>query len=119
MKLEAKEWLNRALEDLKAARILLREGLYDLSAFHAHQAAEKALKALWVEKRSELPPRIHALQVLARELGLTDLLDSARFVSSVYYISRYPDAGPRLGKQDALDVLHHAERIVARIRDLL
>ncbi len=107
------------MDDLLAAKVLFREGLYDLSAFHAQQAAEKALKALWLERRAELPPRTHALHVLARELGLNDLLDSARFVSSVYYVSRYPDAGPRLGRQEALDVLDHAERIVGKVKEVI
>ena len=108
-----------AINDFRAAEVLLREKLYDLSAFHAQQAAEKALKALWVEKKGELPPRTHALHVLARDLELLDILDVARSASSVYYISRYPDAGPRLTRQDALDVISAAERILNRVKEVL
>ena len=107
------------MNDFRAAEVLLREKLYDLSAFHAQQAAEKALKALWVEKHDELPPRTHALHVLAKNLGLNDIVDVARTVSSVYYISRYPDAGPRLTRQDALDVISAAECILDRVKEVL
>ena len=111
--------MDRALEDFRAAEYLLRGGYYDLAAFHAQQAAEKALKALWLERFNKLPPRTHVLQNLARELGLDDIIESARFVSSVYYISRYPDAGPRLELQDAVNVLTHAEKIINRVKEVL
>ena len=42
------EWLRKALNDLKIANILLKEGFPDESAFHSQQAVEKALKALLV-----------------------------------------------------------------------
>ena len=41
----AKEWLKKAERDLKAADVLLREGIYDYSLFHSQQAVEKYLKA--------------------------------------------------------------------------
>ncbi len=41
----AKEWLKKAERDLKAANVLLREGIYDYSLFHSQQAVEKYLKA--------------------------------------------------------------------------
>lgn len=42
---KAFEWLKKAEKDLKAAEILMREGLHDYAIFHAQQAVEKALKA--------------------------------------------------------------------------
>jgi len=47
--------------DLSAARAMFREEIYYPVAFLSHQAAEKALTALLIEKRRELPPKPHNL----------------------------------------------------------
>lgn len=71
MKPEASEWLEMAEMDLRAAQILLEDGLYPASVFHSHQAVEKILKALWVEGHLEgTPPRTHDLVELAVEVML-------------------------------------------------
>lgn len=49
MREEAGWWLATARGDLEAARVLLRSGQHNLAAFHAQQAAEKALKAVLAE----------------------------------------------------------------------
>lgn len=41
------DWLNAAEIDAKAARVLLREGLYSTAVFHTQQAYEKTYKAYW------------------------------------------------------------------------
>lgn len=52
----ALEWLAKAEVDLSAAAVLLPTGsLYDSTAFHAQQAAEKALKAYLVWRQVEFP----------------------------------------------------------------
>lgn len=43
---EALRWFDEALWDYETAEILHREKRYNASAFYAHQAAEKAAKAL-------------------------------------------------------------------------
>ena len=57
------EWLRRAEKDLRAAEVLLGEELYEEAAFHAQQAAEKALKALLVAHRVR-PPKTHSIEYL-------------------------------------------------------
>lgn len=48
MKEVIEEWLNKAESDLEVCRELLnRKRFADIAAFHAQQAAEKYLKALW------------------------------------------------------------------------
>ena len=42
------EWFRRARKDLRAAEVLLREGLHEDAAYHSHQAVEKALKGLLI-----------------------------------------------------------------------
>ena len=41
----ASEWMHFAGEDLHAAELLFKEGMYGLACFHAEQCAEKSLKA--------------------------------------------------------------------------
>ena len=57
------EWLEKALSDLRASRILFKEGLLEESAFHSQQAVEKALKAILVSLRVK-PPRTHSIEHL-------------------------------------------------------
>lgn len=44
---EAERWLMTAKEDLLVAETLSSAGIHAPACFHAQQAAEKALKALW------------------------------------------------------------------------
>ena len=55
---EAARWLDRAEKDLDDARFNLVNNRFEVAAFLAHQAAEKALKALHVDRFNELW-RIH------------------------------------------------------------
>jgi len=91
---EARMWLIAAEDDLKDAEVLLSAGRFAAAAFHAHQAAEKALRAAVTELRRELPPRIHNLIALARMLGVDDerILEALRRLNPHYRVARYPDA---------------------------
>ncbi|RDD52830.1 MAG: HEPN domain-containing protein [Candidatus Korarchaeota archaeon NZ13-K] len=86
-------WL-QALEDLKTAEILLKVGRYYASVFFAQQAAEKALKALYIHLKRELPPHTHNLLELLRSLGVDreDLVDAAADLTPEYIVTRYPNA---------------------------
>jgi len=86
-------WL-QTLEDLKTAEALLKAGRYYASVFFAQQAAEKALKALYIHLRGELPPRTHNLLELLRSLGVDreDLIDAATDLTPEYIVTRYPNA---------------------------
>ena len=94
MREEALEWLRAAEDDLVDAEVLLRAGRYAAAAFHAHQAAGKALKAAIIALRGELPPRIHNLVRLAEVLGVEDaeILEAVRRLNPHYRVARYPDA---------------------------
>ena len=111
---EALEWLRAAEDDLEDARVLLRSGRYAGAAFHAHQAAEKALKAAIIVARGELPPRIHNLLRLASILGVKDeeLLDYLRRLNPHYRIARYPDAA------NGVPMEVYSERIAGELVEL-
>ena len=64
----AGQWLRKAAADLAAATLLLGSDRIDpeLAGYHAHQAAEKALKAILVQRGADVPrthdlARLHAL----------------------------------------------------------
>ena len=91
-------WIEFARLDLRAAEVMLEAGLTAQACFHAHQSAEKALKAL-IQKESGRPaPRIHGLQELLKHLPPCQRDRMAQAVlmeMDDYYIpTRYPDAIP-------------------------
>lgn len=126
MRPEAEEWLRAAEDDLEDARILLRAGRYAGAAFHAHQAAEKALKAAIVELRRELPPHIHNLVRLADILGIRDeeILEALRRLNPHYRVARYPDAANGVpmevySEAIASELVLLAERVVSWVREAI
>ncbi len=126
MREEAREWLRAAEDDLLDAQILLRNGRYAAAAFHAHQAAEKALKAAIVEVRRVLPPKIHNLIRLASILGTEDpeILDILRRLNPHYRVARYPDAANGIpsevySESISAELVEYAERVVAWVKKLL
>jgi HEPN domain-containing protein len=113
-------------EDLRMGELALEETLYNQVCFHAHQAAEKALKALIAYGGSN-PPRTHSLTDLLTVgerleptlAGLDERLDSLE----TYYIpARYPDAPPGSlpeglpGREDAREALVTAREVSDLVR---
>lgn len=92
----AGEWRSAAAEDLRVAG-LLRDESPSAAAFHAQQAAEKALKAACIVAIDEAP-RTHVVNHLLDELAInghppSDLVrDAARVLERFYAPTRYPDA---------------------------
>ncbi len=92
----AGEWRSAAAEDLRVAR-LLREESPSTAAFHAQQAAEKALKAACIAAIDEAP-RTHVINHLLDELAANGhapdarVRDAARMLERFYAPTRYPDA---------------------------
>jgi HEPN domain-containing protein len=95
---EVAEWLEKADEDLTAARILLgsRETVHGAVSFHCQQAVEKALKAALVAAETR-PPRTHDLVRLCEEraeiAALAVVTAAARALNAHSVLARYP--GPR------------------------
>lgn len=65
MKEETVEWLQDASEELETATYLYRGDRKKSAAFHLHQAAEKALKALSIQGTGSYP-RTHDIVKLHR-----------------------------------------------------
>ena len=77
---------------MDAAEILFGKKVYSMALFHAQQAVEKALKALWIEVFREEPPKTHNIQYLSRELGIGHRSELAD-IADAYYVTRYPIPG--------------------------
>jgi len=87
----ANNWA-QAQEDLETARVLLEAERYYASVFFSQQAAEKALKALYVHKRRELP-KTHNLVELAIDLEASErVMEAAQELTPNYLVTRYVNA---------------------------
>jgi len=65
-RIEANRWLHTADDDLDSAIILKENSKFAHSCFHAQQAAEKALKAVWYH--SDADPWGHSIKRLIDDL---------------------------------------------------
>jgi HEPN domain-containing protein len=88
-------WLQYALDDLKSARVLLKEKIFNMVCFHSQQVAEKLFKSLIASFNKEIP-RTHnliRLHNICEDLH-DDKLDidneALIFLNDVYIDSRYP-----------------------------
>lgn len=120
-------WMRDAQDDVIACRALIGAGVFGRAAFCAQQAAEKALKALYVEVHGEPPPQVHGLGALAQYAvgeapeAMVDLLAQ---LDRHYAPGRYPSgleaASDRYGKADAKEALEQCCAILqwtaARLR---
>jgi HEPN domain-containing protein/predicted nucleotidyltransferase len=122
-------WLRHARADLSLAEAAPPDGVVlELLCFHAQQAAEKALKAVWILIAHEWPPRSHHLLYLLsmlREAGVSDPLplevEAAQQLTRYAVITRYPgdvgvmdEAEWQRAIADARAVVEWAERVIER-----
>ncbi len=95
MREQTQWWLQTSQRDLDVARTLIDRGYCDSASFHCQQAAEKALKAIFVERGES--ERTHSgveLLVKLRESGLEisdELFHRVRRLDRSYIDSRYPN----------------------------
>ena len=108
MRGEALRWLSEAEWDYETALILHREKRYNAATFYAHQAAEKATKALLYHVNEA--PWGHSIRTLLQryfeKIGKEPsqkLLTYARELDRHYIPSRYPNAHPAGTPHEAYD----------------
>ena len=108
MRKEAYRWLSESLWDLETAKILHREKRFNAAVFYAHQAAEKAIKALlYSTNQAAWGYSIRVLltryfETINKE-PLTKLITCARELDRHYIPSRYPNAHPEGTPHEAYD----------------
>ena len=114
----ADRWWRQALHDMEVARVLHKEGFWDSCAFVCQQAAEKAVKAVWVTFKTPMPPKVHSVGRLARELGASEeLVDGLDDLFGDYTASRYPAMDDLLPfesyeQEDSEDRLRKAQSVL-------
>jgi HEPN domain-containing protein len=87
---EVEKWMEKAEKDLRAAEINLQQGLFEVAAFLSHQAAEKALKALYILKKKRLW-KIHDLKQISIAVGATpEIVEMCKNLNPHYLATRYP-----------------------------
>ena len=122
MNATVERWLAFALEDLRVAEIVLKEGIYNQACFHAQQCVEKALKGALEHHQGRAPPRIHAiadlLRLLPAEWFAEVRADLVEKMDDYYLPTRYPDALPGTLPED-LPGNAEAEEAVALARIVL
>lgn len=125
MRPEAQLWWDQAQADLDSAEAILDVGKFYVSVFLAQQAVEKGLKAHYLEKEREMPPRTHNINRLAEELDVPEeYLDGIRNLSTEYITARYPDAAYGLpveiyDKEIATDHVRLAKEVITWIKNQL
>jgi HEPN domain-containing protein len=110
----SRDWWEQAERDLASARLQSDGAFYEWACFASHQAAEKAIKAVYQKLGGEAWG--HGLMELLE--GLRDrvpapeeVVDCARFLDRFYVPTRYPNAWPR-GSPGSHHTREDAERAV-------
>jgi len=126
MRNEARLLWEQALEDLKTAEALISVDRYYASVFFSQQAAEKALKALYIEVLREFPPKTHSLLRLADDLEIKDedVIDAVLDLNPEYIVTRYPDAANEVpariyNRRMAVEHLEKAKKVIEFCRQRL
>jgi HEPN domain-containing protein len=115
---EVKKWIKKAERDLNAAKINLHEGLFDIAAFLSHQAAEKALKALYILKFKRLW-KIHDLEKLCIAVKSDKkIIEISKKLNPHYIETRYP-IETRYTKKIAEEALANAKAVVEWVKQQL
>lgn len=127
MKSETKTWLDYAEENVKSAKILLDNKLYNPSLQNAQQAVEKALKAVLIENEINLKKTHDILELkflLKNKNILVDISDDeCDLLNAIYLPSKYPigDAISEVEPDDQLCslLIDIAEKVLISTIDLL
>ncbi len=90
----ARNWLAQAQNDFLFAQSALRERFYAQCCFICQQVAEKALKAILLQRKQTLI-FTHSTRELCRVLRINGaLLKAASYLDQYYVTGRYPNALP-------------------------
>ncbi|MFQ6125253.1 MAG: HEPN domain-containing protein [Candidatus Heimdallarchaeota archaeon] len=123
-----KDWLKQAEFDLSTTKTLKDNKKFSWAYFIAHQAAEKALKAL-LEKKN-LPSWGHDLVDLVERvkqiISVPQIVVEACSQLNLYYIpTRYPDTFPsgapanKFIEQQAIRAIEDAEEVLTFVQSSL
>lgn len=116
----SRDWFRQAQHDLEKAKLDQQWQYFEWSCFTAHQAAEKAIKAVYYARHGEA--RGHGVRELLTSLALPvneTLLRQAASLDRFYIPTRYPNGLPAgaphdyFSQDDATQAIEAAETILA------
>lgn len=117
-------WLETSQNDWEAFIVLKEKANYPASAFHLHQCAEKALKALCLKHKR--PGFTHSCIELCMKLqsyGISipeEIFKSARRLDPHYIDSRYPNGiGGPPGRFYDIDLIKELEECTRKTRNFV
>ncbi len=119
------DWLNQSLRDLEQAKDSRLAGRHEWSCFAAHQAGEKAIKALHLHLGQEAWG--HVIARLLKELPETisveeELIEKGRILDNFYIPTRYPNSHPEgapfehYGPLQSKEAIQYASEIIEFVR---
>jgi HEPN domain-containing protein len=112
------KWIIKAEKDLSDAEFNLANGRYEVAAFLAHQAAEKALKALYILKFKRLW-KIHDLKELAVKVDAPkEIIKIGDALNPHYIQTRYP-VEVTYDEELAEEAVENAKKVVEWIKKKL
>lgn len=129
---EASRWLKQAEKDLKTAGDMIEKENYNWACFICQQAAEKALKSVYISRAESSEP-VHSLFYLLRgdaKRGLKgipelqNMTKEAQELDKVYIPTRYPNGIPTgipsefYTQKDGEKCLRMARKIVGAVKKL-
>jgi len=94
-------WLDIAEYDFKTAEAMYKSNRYLYVAFMCQQALEKMIKALYISRFDDEPPRSHNLTFLFQKTKIEiddDRLDLFDQLTSFYIEGRYPEYKQKLSQ---------------------
>ncbi len=117
----SQDWMRQAQADLRHAKNSRDDGDYDWAAFACHQAAEKAIKAVF--QKLHLDAWGHTLSLLLGHLGErveieSSLFDRAKELDKHYIPTRDPN-GLEQGAPTDFYTSSEAERAIAAAGEIL
>ncbi len=113
------DWLKQAERDLDQALDSQRAGRHEWACFAAHQAAEKAVKALHLHHKQEAWG--HIIARLLTDLPIqvaADLVDKARVLDNFYIPTRYPNSHPAGAPYEHYGTLQ-SDQAIAYAREII
>lgn len=124
----SKDWLAQAKRDLNHAKHACENQDFEWSCFSAQQAAEKAVKAVFLHLHGEgWGHSVYGLlKALAEKVEVgQDLLDAAKALDKHYIPTRYPNGfdsgipGDYYTKKEAQEAIRNAGEIIEFCEGLL
>ena len=113
---DPREWLNRARSNLIRAKSKLPGVYLEDLCFDAQQAAEKAIKAVMIQRNVEFPYvyDLGRLLLLLEEAGepIPEVVRKAEELTRYALVTRYPGIVRAVSAQEYAEAVEIAERVV-------